>query len=196
MDKTPLLPEPAMVTAALSRDGLHSKGVAISERAALAIYDIQARRGLAADVARLIEEKYSIELPEANRCVTRHSLLTCCAGPNHWLMIEFSGNDPGSLYDLKECLADKASVFDQSGAFTIIKAEGRFVPQALAKGIHLDLDPSVFGPGSAAVTSIAHIGVMFWKSDDRPSFEFAIPRSLVMGFVDWLHEASLEFGAP
>jgi len=196
VDKSTLQPQAAIVAPTIARDDdTESAGVVTSELAVVWIFDIQSKRGLEGDVARLIEQKCGIKLPIANRCATDKSLAVSCVGPGHWLMVNHSGDRPGFKHQLEEWLADVASVFDQSAAFTIIRAEGPSVGDALAKGVHVDLNPGVFGAGSAAATTIAHIGVLLWKPDERPVFEFAVPRSLAIAFFEWLHEASLEFAA-
>jgi sarcosine oxidase gamma subunit len=59
--------------------------------------------------------------------------------------------------------ADLASVTDQSGS-------------------HAD----AFGPGSAATSVIAHIGVIVWQVDDAPTYDLAVFRSLHAGLRHWI----------
>lgn len=58
----------------------------------------------------------------------------------------------------------------------------------------IDLHPSVFGPGSAAVTSIAHIGVCLWHAGDHAAYELVVSRSFAESFWDWLLGAAAEYG--
>ena len=65
---------------------------------------------------------------------------------------------------------------------------------ALAKGIPVDLHPGAFGPGDAAITTVAYIGVALWQVDDAPTYEFIVPRSYFIAFHEWLIAAAAEFG--
>ena len=58
----------------------------------------------------------------------------------------------------------------------------------------IDLHPRAFGPGDAAVTSVAHVGVHLWQIDAAPTYELAVPRSLAAAFWHWLVESAAEFG--
>jgi heterotetrameric sarcosine oxidase gamma subunit len=174
-------------------DNPGSPKVVIGERAVAGIYDLQSKRGREGDVARGIYQISGLKLPDAGHCIAHGSLLACCVGPCRWLVVKYSDDRSDFKSELERCVAGAASVFDQSDAFTIIQVQGACARNVLAKGVHLDLDQGVFGVGSSAVTSISLIGVTFWKLDDRPTFEFAVPRSFATAFFEWLHEASLEF---
>ena len=65
---------------------------------------------------------------------------------------------------------------------------------ALSKGPLIHLHPSVFGPASAAVTSIAHIGVCLWHAGDHAGYELVVSRSFAELFRDWLLGAAAEYG--
>jgi heterotetrameric sarcosine oxidase gamma subunit len=60
--------------------------------------------------------------------------------------------------------------------------------------VTLDLHPSVFSTGSAAVTVVNHIGVTLWQTDDVPTYRLAVPRSYVGSFMEWLTASAAEFG--
>ncbi len=55
---------------------------------------------------------------------------------------------------------------NQSDARAALRLSGPHVRDMLAKGCMIDLHPSVFPPGAAAMTSIAHIGVHLWRLDN------------------------------
>lgn len=83
---------------------------------------------------------------------------------------------------------------DQSDGRTILRIGGPRVRDALAKGIHIDLDPSAFKPGDTAITAVAYINVHFWQVDDRPTYDVAMFRSFSVAFWDWLSGAAAEYG--
>ena len=91
-------------------------------------------------------------------------------------------------------LAAHAAIVDQSHARTLIRVCGPRVRDALAKGVALDLHPSAFTPGDTALTSVAHIGIQLWQTDDAPTYAFSIPRSYAGSFWDWLLSAAAEYG--
>ena len=75
-----------------------------------------------------------------------------------------------------------------------MRISGPRARDALAKGVHIDLHPSAFLPGDAAVTAVAYIGVHFWQVDAAPTYEFAMFRSFAVSFGEWLVDAAAEFG--
>ena len=59
--------------------------------------------------------------------------------------------------------------------------------ERLASGCRLDLDPTAFAPGRAAVTLIAQIPVMLACTDD--GWLLMAPSSMAGHFEGWLHHA-------
>jgi methylglutamate dehydrogenase subunit D len=119
-------------------------------------------------------------------CWTRGGNLTLIGtGPGVWMAL---AEDPAPEWidGLSECLAGIASVSDQSGGYVILRISGRSARSLLQRGAFVDLDPSAFGPGSAATSVIAHIGVTVWQVDDTPAFNVALFRSLAKSFQDWI----------
>jgi methylglutamate dehydrogenase subunit D len=105
-------------------------------------------------------------------------------GPGMWLAI-----GEGAESDWAESLAERlqgiASVSDQSGAYIVFRLAGPGARALLQQGIAIDLDPAVFGPGAAATSVIAHIGVILW-SVDAETFDVAIFRSYAASFRHWI----------
>lgn len=110
-------------------------------------------------------------------------------GPRSWLALaENPSPDWGAL--LRARLADLASVCDQSGGYVIYRLGGPAARTLLQRGAYIDLDPSRFGPGSAATTSIAHIGVNLWQVDEAPLYDIAVFRSFAHSFEAWLNASA------
>jgi len=63
----------------------------------------------------------------------------------------------------------------------------------LAKGIALDLHPSVFQPGDSALTGLHHTGV-FLECIDSDCYELYVPRTYAQSIWEWLVDAALPFG--
>ena len=74
------------------------------------------------------------------------------------------------------------------------RLSGPCVRTVLAKGVPLDLHPRAFGPGYAAVTAVAGIGVHLWQLAGEPTYELAVPRGFAASFWRWLAAAAVEFG--
>ena len=66
--------------------------------------------------------------------------------------------------ELSETIGDAAAVTDQSDGYAVLSLTGPRAAALLEKGVSLDLHDRVFAPGSAAVTSFAHLGVMLGGS--------------------------------
>jgi sarcosine oxidase subunit gamma len=96
--------------------------------------------------------------------------------------------------DLAATLKGLASVSDQSDGRAILRISGSRARDVLAKGLPIDLHPSVFGPGSAATSVIALMGVTLWQVDDAPTYDLAVFRSLAGSFWTWLTDSAAEFG--
>jgi sarcosine oxidase subunit gamma len=95
---------------------------------------------------------------------------------------------------LLQPLAGLASLVEVSHGRALYALTGARVRDALAKGVPIDLHARAFRPGDAASTLVAHIPVNLWQIDDRPSYEFAIARSLAQSFWQWLTAAAAEYG--
>jgi sarcosine oxidase subunit gamma len=106
-------------------------------------------------------------------------------GPGRWLFF-------GQTMDQLAPLSALASLSDHSDGYAVFEVWGPRVRDALAKGVPLDLHPSVFTDG-VAVTLIAHIGAIVWQSaPDR--FSIAVFRSYAVSFWHWLAASAAEFG--
>ena len=138
----------------------------VTERTGLTLASVMARKG--ADHAAIIASAGFPMIP---------------TGPGTWLAVAEQSQD-----DLPARLAGLASVSDQSGGYVVLRFAGPAARALLQKGVAIDLDPSAFGPGSAAVTVIAHIGVILWRADD--GYDVAIFRSFAGSFRHWIDGAA------
>lgn len=164
----------------LDRIGLASVGVVGPGRAALAA-EVQALCGL----------------PLAGACeavfAAGHALVW--SGPDQWLLV---AQERAGFAGTLSSLSAHAAVADQSQSRAVLRLSGPRVRDVLAKGVMLDLHHSVFPPGRAAATSIAHIGVNLWRREDDAGgavLEIAVPRSMAGSFWSWLAASAGEFGA-
>lgn len=168
-------------------------GVVISHRTNFAIAAIMARKGNEDALTQRVRKEFALDLPVKPRRIDSDSIAFVWAGPGHWLGI---AQEPAGRFEaeLRMKLAGLASVVDQTDARTIVRISGTSARAMLAKGVPIDLHPRVFGPGDAALTAVAYIGVHFWQRDDTPTYEFAMFRSFAGSFWRWLNSAGAEYG--
>jgi sarcosine oxidase subunit gamma len=106
-------------------------------------------------------------------------------GPGRWLFLHQS-------MDQLAPFSAMASLSDHSDGYAVFELWGSKVRDALAKGVPVDLHPTVF-TDDVAVTIISHIGAIVWQSaPDR--FSIAIFRSYAQSFWHWLAASAAEFG--
>lgn len=152
-----------------------------------------ARRGRA-DVLTARFAAAGLTLPEGPKATFADNLTLLGTGPGRWLVLAAEETPDGLLARLTDLAQDAAALTDQSDANLILELSGPRVRDALAKGVMLDLHPSVFGPGDAATTTVSHVGTTFWQVDEAPTYRFAVARSFAPAFLRWLAASAAEFG--
>ncbi len=158
----------------------------IEERTAFGLASVHALRGV---TAAQIGERLNVTAPSTPRAEVLGAMTVIGAGPGAWLVLD-QGAEIDWAERLEARLAELASVSDQSAAYCILRFGGAQARQLLQKGVHLDLHPDVFGPGSAASTLIGYVGVVIWQVDAAPTYELAFYRSYQASFRAWLEAAS------
>jgi sarcosine oxidase subunit gamma len=146
--------------------------------------------GSAAAAASLTLQ-FGLPLPDVGKAVTTGDATIVWAGLDQYLLVHETAMD---LAALAAALGPTAALADQSDARAILRLSGPKVRAVLAKGCPLDLHPSAFRRGDAAVTAIAHVGVQIWQVDEAPVYDVAITRSYARSFAHWLTAAAAEFG--
>lgn len=136
-----------------------------------------------------IRARFGFDLPETGRVAFGTAGDLVWSAPGQWLVV---GRARRALDDLAEALAGAASVTDQTGSRGLLHVAGSHVRDVLAKGFAIDLHPSVFLPGTVAVTTAAQTSVQIWREDD--AYVIAVARSFAGGFWAWLMDAASEVG--
>lgn len=158
----------------------------LTERRALGIATIMARKDVAA-VA--IGEALGMSLTDGASQAGSGKLVLLGTGPGTWLAL--ADDAPDDWADrLADTLSGIASVSDQSGGYVVFRLAGPAARTLLQRGVSIDLHPDAFARQHVAVTTIAHIGVILWPSDDENQFDVAVFRSFSTSFLDWLHAAA------
>lgn len=155
----------------------------IIERRGLGLATVMARKDF--DAAA-----FGRDLPTGSHCVARGALTLVGAGPGVWLAV---AEDPGETWPeaLERRFEGQCSISDQSGGYVVLRLSGPGAHALLQRGVAIDLHPDVFDAGSAAVTVIAHIGVILWRSGAAPVFDVAVFRSYAASFRDWIDAQTL-----
>lgn len=154
----------------------------ITERKGVALATIMARKG----VARThLSKPLGLSPPAGPQVAGAGPFSLIGVGPGVWFAVREGGPEDW-IDELRQALAGAASVSEQTGGYLVLRLTGPGAQALLQSGAFIDLDPAVFGVGAAAVTAIAHIGVILWKVDDGPTFDVALFRSFAGSFRDWV----------
>lgn len=161
--------------------------LSIDERNDLGIAAVMARKGIHGDA---IGARLGRSMPSGPSAVSNGTEVSVGTGPGVWLLLQ-----EGASGDFADCLQDRlaglASVSDQSSGYVVFRLSGPGASIVLQRGTPVDFHPSVFRPGSAATSVIAHIGVIIWQVDEGPTYDVAVFRSLSRSFRHWLDQAAL-----
>lgn len=131
--------------------------------------------------------------PTTSRRTEAGDLALIGTGPDVWLAVKEKA-EPEWASGLAARLGDAASVSDQSSGYAVLRLEGTAARDLLSRGAFIDFHPSCFGPGSAAVTVIAHMGVILWQIDNAPTYEVALFRSYAASFWHWIEATCAGMG--
>lgn len=169
-------------------------GVRLSERRGLSLATVMVRKGKLPELKTALQDTFGLALPAPGRRTECKSLALAWSAPGQWLASAQEVDRAAFEQDLRRVLWPFASIANQSDGRTIIRISGPAARQTLAKGVPLDLHPSVFGPGHTASTTVAHITTHFWQIDGAPTYEFAVFRSFAAAFWQFLAESGAEYG--
>ena len=200
---------PAGVFPGLAAFGRHGRatgpaGVVVQERVGPRLAHVASRRGREASLGEAVRATFGIDPPKVGRRHAGAQLVLTGIGSGQWLAEvaprEPAPGAPAIETVLRPALGASAAIVDQSHARIILRLTGPRVRDLLATGLPIDLHPRAFGPGDAAQSIIAHIGVVIWQLDDEPTYELAVPRSLIGSLWNWLAAGAarhgLEVGVP
>jgi methylglutamate dehydrogenase subunit D len=178
------------------RYGRHtaSPGVTVAEVQGAALATVTARNGRRGALLDAARSTFDAELPASPRRAEGRDIAFIWSGPDQWLAYKHPAPTEGIEAFLAAPFAGLASVVDQSHGRTLLRVTGPHVRDALAKGVAVDLHPRAFKAGDVAATLVSHIPVHLWQIDDRPSYEFAVARSLAQSFWHWLEASAAQYG--
>lgn len=158
----------------------------------LGLATVLARKGRREALAAKVKTLYGLDLPIRPGRVAAGTASFVATGPGAWLAVSEAGPE-GWAETLTAQLEGLASVSDQSDGYVAIRLEGPAVIDILAKGVFLDLHPSVFPIGAAGGTTLAHMGVILWRREGL-AFDLLTFRSFAASLWHWLEESAAEYG--
>jgi methylglutamate dehydrogenase subunit D len=176
------------------------RGVVATDRDALAIARIAARKGQLAALTSRVRERFGADLAHGPRRVEVNGVAFIGVGVETWLAVAERSFDAADRFaaSLREALDDLAAISDQTGSYAVLRLTGPRLRDTLAKFVPLDLHTRVFDPGAAASTVASHVPVTLWRLPDDsaglPVFEIAAPRSYARSFWHVVVESAAEFG--
>lgn len=169
-------------------------GVALSERTGLALFVISAGAGKESEVAAKMNSVTGLDLPMEPKRVSKNGFALIGTAPGQWLAVAESKEARALPAMLGVALKGLATVVDQSDGKAVLRISGPRARGVLAKGCSLDLNPSVFKPGSAGTTPVSLIDCVIWQVDEAPTYDLAVASSFAGSFWSWLTASAAEYG--
>jgi sarcosine oxidase subunit gamma len=166
-------------------------GVTATRLEGLAIATLQARNGAGAALVERLQQAFTPAFIDAPRVVASGNAVFIGTGPARWLAL--SDEEAELAASLARAAGPLASVNEQSDGFVVFELTGAKVPDTLAKGALIDLDPRVFQIGDAATTVLAHLGVTLWRTGEE-RWRVLVGRSFHAAFCRFLIASAAEYG--
>jgi sarcosine oxidase subunit gamma len=153
-----------------------------------------ARKDKANALAAAVKDAFGLDLPPPGKWAPGAHADAAWIQPGGWLL-ESEPSAPGALRArVAAATAGLGAAVDQSSGLSVIRFAGAPARPALATSCRLDLHPRVFGPGSAAMTRVAHVVCAIRLVDPTPSFDLVIGSTYARWLIEELLEASAGYG--
>jgi len=169
-------------------------GVILAERTGLGLATVAVRKAQDDGLKAAVREAYGLDLPDGPTLAQGKDVLFIGTGPGQWLAVSATLQNEALAEDLADRLNGLASISDQSSGRAVIRVSGPRAREILAKGLAIDLDPRVFGPGNAATSTISLMGVLVWRDGEAESYDIALFRSVAGSFWTWLTASAAPVG--
>lgn len=166
-------------------------GVTATRLEGLTIATLQARKGASAALVERLQHALTPAFVDAPRAVASGNTVFVGTGPARWLALSEEGAELTA--SLGSAAGPLAAVTEQSDAFIVFQLAGAKVPDTLAKGALIDLDPRVFQIGDAATTVLSHLGVTLWRAGEE-RWRVLVGRSFHAAFCRFLIASAAEYG--
>ncbi|MCJ8143627.1 sarcosine oxidase subunit gamma [Ancylobacter sp. A5.8] len=157
-----------------------------------ALASLAARRGREVELAEAAERAFGVRLIDAPRVSSAGGLSFIGTAPGRWMVLSDAASD--LVIRLDAAFGRLAAITEQTDSALLYALSGPEVREVLAKGLALDLHPSVFAAGSAATTVFAHIGVTLWQAPEASDYRLLVARSYEAAFLRALIAAAAPCG--
>lgn len=174
-------PEPRMETAG---------GFTIREATDRAMASVAARSGYAAAVRKTLSRIIGKPAPDAGRHAGG-AMDAFWSAPDQWMLSAPYDEHPDIVADLVPEFGDKASLTEQTDGWCRFSVEGPDIERLCA--LLCNIDTRAFAPGSAARTSIEHMGCFVLRTGGS-SIQIIGPRSSAGSLRHALSAAALSAG--
>lgn len=169
-------------------------GVSVAERVDLGLASVEVRKGQIDGLKAYVRDYYGVALPEGSTAASGEDVTFIGTGPGQWFAVSTTLANEDLAADLATKLKGLASVADQSSGRGVLRLSGQRARDVLAKGLAIDFDPRVFSAGSAATSTLSHMGVLVWREGAAESFDIVLFRSVAESFWRWLSTSAAEYG--
>ncbi len=171
-------------------------GVRVRAHKTRLLASVLARPGSSSLLATATERSFGLTLPTTPRVISSSAACSnfdfVWSGPGHWLVESSAAG--ATMDELLTAFDGSASVFDQTDSRVLLDVSGPRIRDALAKGLPIDLHPTSFKVGDAAITKASHIGLQIWQLAPEPLYRLAVARSYFISFWGWLSSSAAEYG--
>ncbi len=145
-------------------------------------------------VNTVLQNTVNLSLPSPSQSLSNEQSTIMWIGPNRYLIVSINLE---ILKTIADQLEDQyGALQDLSCARTVIRIQGEFCRQIMAKGLNLPLDQDSFVAGQVVLSSFDHHypAIVHNLSDERETFDIYVTRSFALSFWHWLCDSSLEYG--
>lgn len=139
-------------------------------------FNIEARRGKAADLMAAFRQAFGVAPDDRPEALEAGGFVFIGVGPSRWHALSRGHDRAAQREALLRVVRADATLVDVSHGFTVFRLSGDDAWRALAKLAPVDLDPAIFTPGACAATYMHGIAVQVRRSPDG-AYECAAPRS-------------------
>jgi heterotetrameric sarcosine oxidase gamma subunit len=155
---------------------------------------LMARKDKAIALAAAINAAFGLDLPPPGRSAAGPEADAIWVQPGGWLL-ESEPAAPGALRARVAAATEGlGAAVDQSSGRSVIRFAGPPARSVLATCCRLDFHPRAFGPGSAAMTRVAHVVCGIRLVDATPTFDLIIGSTYARWLIEELLEASAGYG--
>jgi methylglutamate dehydrogenase subunit D len=165
-----------------------------ARRLDLALATLTAGRGTVAALSDAMAAETGVALPSGPGYAVSQGIGAIGIGPGRWTITAEGLSGEGLVERLEAIAGLNGSVCDQSDGAVVFELSGTQVRNTLMKMLNVDIDPAVFGTGSAVTTPVSLIGATIWQTDDMPVYRIAVACSYTPAFLRALVSSAAEYG--